>query len=177
MTVPFSHDNDVDHQPLLSSPTEPLVESIDTPSNAADDEAEEETIWLAHLQRMPWYKRPSVVWMMPMLLILSTAVGALGSPKQQLAIRIICKDFYASGQHIELALEDDRCQQPAVLAAAALLHSRVGAIEGILSKSSFSGFHPVMILILRKIPHLMHRESYITGILLQTCSRLAPGLL
>ncbi|KAG0331159.1 hypothetical protein BG000_011166 [Podila horticola] len=106
---------------------------MDTPSNAADDEAEEETIWLAHLQRMPWYKRPSVVWMMPMLLILSTAVGALGSPKQQLAIRIICKDFYAAGQHIELALEDDRCQQPAVLAAAALLHSRVGAIEGILN--------------------------------------------
>ncbi|KAF9330274.1 hypothetical protein BG006_006750 [Podila minutissima] len=111
--------------------------TIDTPSNPADVEAEEEARWLAYLQRLPWYKRPSVVWMMPMLLILSTALGALGSPRQQLAIRIVCKDFYANlpslaAELMESALEDDKCQQPAVLAAAALLHSRVGAVQGIL---------------------------------------------
>ncbi|KAF9304477.1 hypothetical protein BGZ74_001437 [Mortierella antarctica] len=138
MNLPFSHnDDDVEHQPLLSSPTEPLVESINTPSNPADVEAEEEARWLAYLQRLPWYKRPSVVWMMPMLLILSTALGALGSPRQQLAIRIVCKDLYSNlpsmaVELMESALEDDKCQQPAVLAVAALLHSRVGAVQGIL---------------------------------------------
>ncbi|KAG0082719.1 hypothetical protein BGZ92_011460 [Podila epicladia] len=73
-----------------------------------------------------------------MLLILSTALGAIGSPSQQLAIRIVCKDFYANlppmaAELMESALEDDKCQQPIVLAAAALLHSRVGAIKGILN--------------------------------------------
>ncbi|KAG0028996.1 hypothetical protein BGZ81_004222 [Podila clonocystis] len=110
---------------------------MDTPSNPIDEEAEEEARWLAHLQNLPWNRRPSVVWMMPMLLILSTALGVLGSPKEQLAIRIICKDFYSNlppmTQLMEAALEDDKCQKPAVLAAAALLHSRVGAIKGILN--------------------------------------------
>ncbi|KAF9020085.1 hypothetical protein BGZ52_002848 [Haplosporangium bisporale] len=63
-------------------------------------------------------------------------VNAIVSPKEQLAIRIVCKEYYdilppASGQL--LALDDDMCKQPAVLAAAALLHSRVGAIKGILN--------------------------------------------
>ncbi|KAG0096347.1 hypothetical protein BGZ93_004685 [Podila epicladia] len=139
MILPFSpNDGGVEHQSLISSPIEPLVESIDTPSNPIYDEAEEEARWLAHLQRLPWYKRPSIVWMMPMLLILSTALGAIGSPSQQLAIRIVCKDFYANlppmaAELMESALEDDKCQQPIVLAAAALLHSRVGAIKGILN--------------------------------------------
>ncbi|KAF9386274.1 hypothetical protein CPB97_003893 [Podila verticillata] len=71
-----------------------------------------------------------------MLFLLSMTVNAIVSPNEQLAIRIICKDFYAilppaSGQF--LALDEDICNQPAVLAAAALLHSRVGAIKGILT--------------------------------------------
>lgn len=135
MTLISHNDDDIDVcNPLLTSSEPP----VDTPS--PDEEAEEEVKWLAHLQRLPWYKRPSVDWMMPMLFLLSMTVNAIVSPKEQLAIRIICKDFYtilspASGQF--LALGEDTCKQPAVLAAAALLHSRVGAIKGILSKSSF----------------------------------------
>lgn len=165
MNLPFSHnDDDVEHQLLLSSPTEPLVESINTPSNPADVEAEEEARWLAYRKRLPWYKRPSVVWMMPMLLILSTALGALGSPRQQLAIRIVCKDFYSNlpsmaVELMESALEDDKCQQPAVLAVAALLHSRVGAVQGILSKPSFSDFQPILFLKLRRMHHIIIHPS------------------
>lgn len=128
----FSHnDDDVDaREPLLTSSEPP----VDTPS------LDEEAKWLAHLQRLPWYKRPSVEWMMPMLFLLSMTIGAIASPKEQLAIRIICKDFYASlplASEQFLSLDVDKCKQPAVLAASALLHSRAGAVKGILSRSSF----------------------------------------
>ena len=115
------------------------------PTTQAPNEEEAESVWLAGLQSRPWYRRPSIFWLMPFLLAFGVIAGIVGSPAEQVSIQIICKD-YLSREHDPLGMPpvlsysgnagsvvpDDRCGSPEVLAFAALVQSRCSAISGTL---------------------------------------------
>ncbi|KAF8931578.1 hypothetical protein BGZ58_007562, partial [Dissophora ornata] len=115
------------------------------PSTQAPNDEEAESAWLAELQNRPWYRRPSIFWMMPFLVVFGIIIGVIGSPMEQLDIQIICKD-YLSREHdpsekssvfsysgiASSATPDDRCRSPEVLAFVALVLGRYHAISGFL---------------------------------------------
>ncbi|KAF9357535.1 hypothetical protein BGX34_009341 [Mortierella sp. NVP85] len=105
-------------------------------------EDEDESAWLAELQRRPWHLRPGMLWLTPFLFAIGLVITAISSPIEQLNIQIVCKDFYLSQQHVPqdfmehagLVLQDDRCKTPDVLGVAALVQSRIHAVRGTFSK-------------------------------------------
>ncbi|KAF9565007.1 hypothetical protein EC968_004267 [Mortierella alpina] len=101
----------------------------------SEDVDEDSAVWLADLQSRPWHLRPSIYWLMPLLVIQGLAVGLMGSPMDQLIIQIICRDYLGASSILNatLLLPDDRCKSPDVLAAAALTQSRIQAIKGAIT--------------------------------------------
>lgn len=105
-------------------------------------EDEDESAYLAELQRRPWHLRPGILWLMPFLFASGLVISTIDSPMEQLKIQIICKDFYLSQQngpqdfmeHVGLVLQDDRCKTPDVLGVAALVQGRIFAVKGTFSK-------------------------------------------
>ncbi|KAF9420193.1 hypothetical protein BGZ94_009203, partial [Podila epigama] len=115
-------------RPLLIQQSEDSVDN--------NSEEEEEQAWLEHLQRLPWYRRPSATWMMVVTSVLGIAITAVASSREQLAIQVICKDFLSKDplNTIDLTshIPKEVCNQPEVLAAVAVLEGRLTAIRGIL---------------------------------------------
>ncbi|KAG0252986.1 hypothetical protein BG011_006615 [Mortierella polycephala] len=115
-----------------------------TPSAAATKDEQAESAWLAELQTRPWYRRPSIFWLMPLLFLVGAVLGIIGSPLEQLDIQIICKDYLEQHESSTVGispllvedarrmLTDDRCKSSEVLAFAALIQSRTNALRGVL---------------------------------------------
>lgn len=137
----LEHTDAEDETHIDPAPTQnPGFQPMSMASEAEQDD-EDESAWLAELQRRPWRLRPSVLWLVPLMFIFGTLIGVIGSPLQQLSIQIVCKD-YLFQQHgpqdaIEYAgfvLSDDRCKTAEVLSVAALVDSHVFAFRGTISK-------------------------------------------
>ncbi|GJJ72265.1 hypothetical protein EMPS_04622 [Entomortierella parvispora] len=52
----------------------------------------DESVRLAFIQALPWYKRPSLVWLLPFVFLLALILGVTQAPQDQMIIKIICKD-------------------------------------------------------------------------------------
>ncbi|KAI8595611.1 major facilitator superfamily domain-containing protein [Dissophora ornata] len=134
------------------------------PSTQAPNDEEAESAWLAELQNRPWYRRPSIFWMMPFLVVFGIIIGVIGSPMEQLDIQIICKD-YLSREHdpsekssvfsysgiASSATPDDRCRSPEVLAFVALVLGRYHAISGFLALLTLAKWASLSDLFGRKV--------------------------
>ncbi|KAI7824295.1 major facilitator superfamily domain-containing protein [Gamsiella multidivaricata] len=101
---------------------------------------------LAPLQALPWYRRPSVAWLLPFILLLAVVMGISQAPQEQLIVRIICKEHFRDKDTLWLQdsithvsslngtssrdnYYDDPCNTSDVQAYAALVMSRVRSLK------------------------------------------------
>ncbi|KAG0202011.1 hypothetical protein BGX28_005328 [Mortierella sp. GBA30] len=117
---PETH-NDPEAQPLLlelEAEEEGEALAIDTQIIHGKNEAEADSIWLQKLQSRPWHLRPSILWLMPLVLVLGVVTGLMGSSVEQLTIQIICKDYLEGTPKNIAALDpmEDRCKSLLTLA-------------------------------------------------------------
>ncbi|KAI1318616.1 hypothetical protein EDD11_006117 [Mortierella claussenii] len=119
---------------------------------------------LAKQQALPWYKRPSVAWIMPFVFLLGIVTGVSQAPQEQLIVRIVCNDYFMNSDvpalysnSTTLALspssvkgtsvfrdhyydDDDPCKIPAVQALAALVMGRIRSLKFVTGIFTV-GFH------------------------------------
>ncbi|KAF2791201.1 tetracycline-efflux transporter-like protein [Melanomma pulvis-pyrius CBS 109.77] len=93
----------------------------------------------AELSGLPWWKRPSIFWLLPPFLLFTTAYGGIIVPKMNLIIDLICRDYFADQENDPLSgITDpdqrfDQCQNPDVSSRASLFLLYASLCSGILS--------------------------------------------
>ncbi|KAF2729948.1 MFS general substrate transporter [Polyplosphaeria fusca] len=118
----------------------PLL-SDDGSSHRGRGRSSEDTVrpaWVgaAEFKGLPWWKRPSIYWLLPPFLLFSLAFGGIVVPKLNLINDLICTNYYADREiddPITGAPVADRCQNDNVSAEVALFLLEGGLISGILS--------------------------------------------
>ncbi|KAF2653079.1 MFS general substrate transporter [Lophiostoma macrostomum CBS 122681] len=132
----------------------PLAAEEDTPllggrreeaRSDADSNAESEPVeWFgtAEIQGLPWWKRPSIYWLLPPFLLFTTAFGGIVVPKLNLITDLICNDYYATGSPsnqdpisgpVDPGNRFDRCRDDAITSRASLFLLYASVISGLLS--------------------------------------------
>ncbi|KAF2864713.1 major facilitator superfamily domain-containing protein [Massariosphaeria phaeospora] len=129
-------DADADEQaPLLSEASNGIRASLES------DHGDEEPEWFgtAELRGIPWWKRPSIYWLLPPYFLFTLAFGGIIVPKLNLIVDLICDDYLADqnpgaiSKPLDPAQQFDRCQLSAVSARSSLFILYGNLIGGILS--------------------------------------------
>ncbi|KAI9665178.1 MAG: hypothetical protein M1831_002188 [Alyxoria varia] len=121
------------------SETSPLLaEQHDPEEHGGPDEEDGDRGWtgLQDFDHLPWWKKPSIFWLVPSFLLFTLAFGGIIVPKVNLITDLICREYYSSRALNALDSQDDNsdmCSSP-------VIESRVGSfmlagnlIAGILS--------------------------------------------
>ncbi|KAF9180053.1 hypothetical protein BGZ51_006460 [Haplosporangium sp. Z 767] len=104
----------------------------------------DEAARLAAIQALPWYRRPSIIWVLPFIFLVAIVMGLSQAPQEQLIIKIICRDIIkdkdapAAPSSLILAqngtsTHDDLCNTAAVQATAALVLGRIRSLKYIIA--------------------------------------------
>ncbi|KAF9908310.1 hypothetical protein EC991_009954 [Linnemannia zychae] len=141
-----------EREPLVAATPSRSSNSIDSadfiwPSNIInsiehndDDDDAEEARWFAELRRLPWRRRPSITWLVPLLIVYGINTGMCDSPIEQLKMRVICEEVLSQegllpvgsgGQGAGGALGKDQCKTETVLAIFSLIQGRIRTVTGI----------------------------------------------
>ncbi|KAF2277971.1 tetracycline-efflux transporter-like protein [Westerdykella ornata] len=121
-----------------------LGEEAGRSGGAEDNKSDAEVEWFgtAELQSLPWWRRPSIFWLIPPYLLYTTAFGGIIVPKLNLIMNLICNDYYASNSPsnpdpisgpVDPGNEFDRCQNSAVSARASMFILYASLISGVLA--------------------------------------------
>ncbi|KAF9940204.1 hypothetical protein BGZ67_008115 [Mortierella alpina] len=113
-------------------------EDQDQDHGHAGDEARR----LAHIQSLPWYKRPSIAWILPFVFMVAIVMGLSQVPQEQLIIKIICKEYFKdrgfptlpSNSSALLPLtggNDDPCKAAPIQALAAVVLGRYRSLKSV----------------------------------------------
>lgn len=95
-------------------------------SDQVSPPTDNEAIRLAALQVLPWYRRPSLYWLLPLVFMAAIVLGVSSGPQEQLTIKIICKNHFRNS---DAPFDEDICKAPAVQAAGALALSRIRGLK------------------------------------------------
>ncbi|ORY15171.1 tetracycline-efflux transporter-like protein [Clohesyomyces aquaticus] len=121
-------DADNEQAPLLSSEG-----SVDGDNGSSPPE------WfgITELQGLPWWKRPSIFWLIPPFLLSTIAFGGIIVPKLNLILELICHDYYADQSTdigpLKLGEEAKNCRTDEVSSRVALFLLYGSLCSGILS--------------------------------------------
>ncbi|KAF9584580.1 hypothetical protein BGW38_005951 [Lunasporangiospora selenospora] len=140
-----------ERQPLLANQTEDYsnpTRTVDEETGQNDDATppHTEALRLGAIQKLPWYRRPTVYWLLPFIFMIAIAIGVNGAPQEQLIIKIICKEYLSSGgpsvsgpgstTPVALGLAsfknhtvEDPCYSPEIQAISALVLSRYRSLK------------------------------------------------
>jgi MFS family permease len=105
--------------------------------NTADEEGEPE--WFREFEGLPWWKRPSIYWLLPPFLLFTIAFGGIVVPKINLIMDLVCEEYYAqldsNGDPISGPMDPgtDRCQNDAVSSRSSLFLLYGSLCSGILA--------------------------------------------
>ncbi|KMQ46821.1 hypothetical protein A7C99_4690 [Trichophyton rubrum] len=115
------------------------------------DISDERTTLLAHeldetevedFSSLPWWKRPSVLWLLPPLLPFTLAFGGVAVPKINLMLTLICREYFSDRAAkdttftyapVILGAENPQCRIPEVHALVSRFQLVMNLIAGILS--------------------------------------------
>ncbi|RPB05202.1 MFS general substrate transporter [Choiromyces venosus 120613-1] len=120
------------HEGTEPSKTSPL---IDGSGNRAPARADEIDGW----ERVPWYWKPSVFWLLPPFCLFTMAFGGVTVPRLNIILALICQQYYAdkgyTGNYILPVLMggDKQCKEPEVQALVSKFTLYMSLIAGILS--------------------------------------------
>ncbi|KAG0202010.1 hypothetical protein BGX28_005327 [Mortierella sp. GBA30] len=112
---------------------------------SSDDEASR----LAAIQAIPWYRRPSIAWLLPFVFLLAMILGISQAPTDQLIVKIVCKDHFKDSNipalnanswttvanrtsHRNSSYYDDPCNAPEIQALAAVVMGRIRFLKYII---------------------------------------------
>jgi MFS family permease len=183
-----------DENTRLLNPTPIDYRSTDSAQNR-DGEPE----WFREFDGLPWWKRPSVYWLLPPFLLFTLAFGAIVVPKINLIMDLVCEEYYASaldhnGDPISGPMDPgtDRCQNDAVSSRsslfllygslcsgilAAITSPKLGALSDRFGRKSFmvlntSGmlFGEVLTILAAKFPDTVHVNWILVGYALEGLS-------
>ncbi|KAF1987974.1 MFS general substrate transporter [Aulographum hederae CBS 113979] len=117
----------------------PLLEA-----SGEEDGAPREALWsgMEDFEGLPWWKRPSVFWMLLPFLFSTIAFGGIAVPKLQLVLNLICREVLADRSvndpgfvlvPVVFGAENPQCRVPEVQARVAQFSLFGNLISGILS--------------------------------------------
>lgn len=85
--------------PLLSRGDTDSLDGSSSDEDSGDDQPEwapaPEWPGTKAFEHLPWYKRPSVPWLLPSLFVHTLAFGGILVPKLTLILNLICRDYFA----------------------------------------------------------------------------------
>ncbi|PVI06374.1 tetracycline-efflux transporter-like protein [Periconia macrospinosa] len=132
--APIQSDVEVDESaPLLRVSTNPDSET------GVEEENTEEWFGYAELKGLPWWKRPSIFWLLPPFLLFTLAYGGIIVPKINLIMDLVCEEYYASQDPdpisgpVDPGQQPDRCRTDAVSARSSLFLLYASLASGILT--------------------------------------------
>ncbi|KAF2634457.1 tetracycline-efflux transporter-like protein [Massarina eburnea CBS 473.64] len=105
-------------------------------ANIGGESDEQEWFGYAEFESLPWWKRPSIYWLLPPFLVYTLAFGAIIVPKMNLIMDLVCDEYYASLQNpdpLSSPLGPGRCQNDAVSARSSLFLLYGSLVSGILT--------------------------------------------
>ncbi|EFR04352.1 hypothetical protein MGYG_07360 [Nannizzia gypsea CBS 118893] len=91
---------------------------------------------------LPWWKRPSVFWLLPPLLPFTLAFGGVAVPKINLLLTLICREYFSDRAEKDITftyapvifgVENPQCRIPEVHALVSRFQLVMNLIAGILS--------------------------------------------
>ncbi|KAF9565008.1 hypothetical protein EC968_004268 [Mortierella alpina] len=96
----------------------------------------------AHIQSLPWYKRPSIAWLLPFVFMIAIVMGLSQVPQEQLIIKIICKEYFKDKGFPTLPSNsssllptnggnDDPCKAAPIQALAAVVLGRYRSLKSV----------------------------------------------
>ncbi|KAF8946061.1 hypothetical protein BGZ47_001386 [Haplosporangium gracile] len=109
--------------------------------NTTTTTPQDESSRLAAIKALPWYRRPSINWLLPFVFLVALAMGISQAPQEQLIVKIICKEYFKErktqsegGMMMTELLGSngtpaDACNSQEVLALAAVVMGRVRALK------------------------------------------------
>ncbi|KAH7110577.1 tetracycline-efflux transporter-like protein [Dendryphion nanum] len=137
-----------DSSPALESVNEdsPLLGDNTTNSRreSTDSDGPDGPEWfgIAEFKGLPWWKKPSIYWLLPPFLMFTLAFGGIVVPKINLIMNLICDEYYASkaptnddpiSGPMDPGNRFDRCRNPDVASRASLFLLYASLISGMLS--------------------------------------------
>lgn len=130
---PPGADSDDEDAPLLS----PTRNDYRGATGHSEDSGDEEWDGDKDFRGLPWWKRPSIYWLLPPFLLFTTAFGGIIVPKINLIMDLICEEYYDTlgSDSISGPMNPalDRCQNDAVSSRSSLFLLYAGLCSGILS--------------------------------------------
>ncbi|EEH10397.1 conserved hypothetical protein [Histoplasma capsulatum G186AR] len=119
-------------------PTSQLVES----GNSSNQDGTQDALLEEENDRKPWWKRPSIFWVLPPLFPFTIAFGGVVVPQINLALTLICRQYLS-----DRAIEDPtftfapvifgdtnpQCRIPEIQSRASRLQLQLNLISGILA--------------------------------------------
>ncbi|XPT03195.1 hypothetical protein M3J09_012296 [Ascochyta lentis] len=164
--------------------------------NNAEDNGEPE--WFREFEGLPWWKRPSIYWLLPPFLLFTIAFGGIVVPKINLIMDLVCEEYYASldgnGDPISGPMDPgaDRCQNDAVSSRsslfllygslcsgilAAITSPKLGALSDRFGRKTFmvvntfgALFGEVLTILAAKFPETVHVNWILVGYALEGLS-------
>lgn len=117
-----------------------------------DQDQGDEARRLAYFQSLPWYKRPSIAWLLPFIFLIAIVMGLSQVPQEQLIIKIICKEYFKdkgfpslpSNSSSLLPLNggnDDPCKAAPIQALAAVVLGRYRSLKSVTGKGGAHRAH------------------------------------
>ncbi|KAF2126051.1 MFS general substrate transporter [Dothidotthia symphoricarpi CBS 119687] len=128
-------DSNQENVPLLS-PTR-----SDSGNTNGDDSGNGETEWTfdKEFQGLPWWKQPSIFWLLPPFLLFTIAFGGVIVPKINLIMDLVCEEYYASqgpnpaSGPMDPGQQSDRCRNDDVSSRSSLFLLYGSLCAGILA--------------------------------------------
>ncbi|KAL1860184.1 hypothetical protein Plec18170_002133 [Paecilomyces lecythidis] len=108
------------------------------------DDGRHETPWLGakEFEAMPWWRRPSIWWLLPPLLAFTIAYGGMAVPKINLILSLVCRDYLSDRASrdpgftylpVLFGKDNEQCQIPEVQSLVARFQLYYQLVSGILS--------------------------------------------
>lgn len=98
--------------------------------------------WKSGFEGLPWYKQPSIFWLLPAFLPFTLAFGGLIVPKVNLILNLICHDYLSERATQEpnftfvpvmFGAENPQCRIPEVQSRVAQFQLYLNLVSGLLS--------------------------------------------
>ncbi|KAF1937418.1 tetracycline-efflux transporter-like protein [Clathrospora elynae] len=126
-------DSDNEDAPLLSESRN----DYGSADGDGSDNGEEAWAGEADFRGLPWWKRPSIYWLLPPFLIFTIAFGGIIVPKINLIMDLVCEEYYATLETDPISSPmdpgADRCQNDEVSSRSSLFLLYASLCSGILS--------------------------------------------
>ncbi|KAL8700518.1 MAG: hypothetical protein Q9224_000931 [Gallowayella concinna] len=128
--------------PLLERRLDSEEDSSDDRSNRGSERSTPEWSGARDFEGRPWWKKPSIFWLLPPFLLSTLSFGGVIVPKVNLILSLICREYFAEQQSknpgfhsmpVMFGTDNPQCQIPAVQARVSRFTLYGNVITGLLS--------------------------------------------